>query len=365
MPRTIGSLFAAGPPVVTPATHETVTKAQLGGPLVHGTNGTVDNIAADEVEALQMIRAFLSYLPNNRWAMPPITEPVAAQSDPKDPYAILRVIPEQNTKPYDPTAYLHHLVDAGSLFEIGTHWAPEIRTFFARFAGMPVAILAGDPRYNAGAIGAKGCDKICRLVGIASTFHLPVVNFVDCPGFSVGTLGWCSLWDLRDRSLVGSNPRSLCVRFARIAEKSATIRAGAKLTVTTFESRVPWFTCVVRKAFGVAAGILVARGDGDDAQTNVRVAWPSGEWGSLPLAGGVEAAFKGQLEAITDLREREKERVRLGNQLQSISSPVRSAEAFDIEEIISPLDTREQIVEWLKVVYGGLREQRMGERTLT
>jgi acetyl-CoA carboxylase carboxyltransferase component len=162
MPSDIGSLFAAGPPVVTPATHETVTKAQLGGPLIHCTNGSVDNPARDEIEALQMIQRFLGYLPSNRWTMPPFTNPAEPESDPADPYALLRVIPESNTKPYDPLAYLSLLADAGTIFEIGPMWGQEIRTYLARFGGMPVAVLCGDPRFTAGAIGAKACDKICR-----------------------------------------------------------------------------------------------------------------------------------------------------------------------------------------------------------
>jgi acetyl-CoA carboxylase carboxyltransferase component len=108
--------------------------------------------------------------------MPPFTNPAEPEVDPKDPYAILRVIPESNTKPYDPLAYLSLLADTGSIFEIGPLWGQEIRTYLARFGGMPVAVLCGDPRFTAGAIGAKACDKICRLVGIASTFHLPVLN---------------------------------------------------------------------------------------------------------------------------------------------------------------------------------------------
>lgn len=145
--------------------------------------------------------------------MPPILPGRPAPTNPADPYALLSVIPESNTKPYNPFDYLTLLADADSIFEIGSNWAQEIRTCFARFDGMPCAVLMGDPRHNAGAIGAKACEKLCRMIGIASTFHLPVVNFVDCPGFAVGTK----------------------------AEKEGTIRAGAKLTVAAFESRVPWW----------------------------------------------------------------------------------------------------------------------------
>ncbi|KAI9031975.1 propionyl-CoA carboxylase [Hyaloraphidium curvatum] len=317
-----GQLFAAGPPVVLPATHENLSKAQLGGPNIHGPNGTVDNIVADEREALLHIRRFLSYLPTNRWTMPPLAPPRDPEPN-QDPYAILKVIPENGSKPYDPMDYLRLLADEGSIFEIGIQWGREVRTVLARFGGKPCYVFAGDPRFSGGALGAKACEKLCRAIGIASTFTLPIINFVDCPGFAVGTA----------------------------AERSGTIRAGARLTAVSYDSKVPWYCVVARKAYGVGGGILVARGEGDDPQINVRVAWPSGEWGSLPLAGGVEAAFKGQLEAIKDPGERERERVRIARHLQVISNPVRSAEAFDVEEIVSPLDTRALILDWLETVW--------------
>ncbi|KAI9012339.1 propionyl-CoA carboxylase [Hyaloraphidium curvatum] len=321
-PKTTGQIFAAGPPVVRPATHEDLTKNQLGGVDVHGGNGTADNVAADEADAIAQVRRWLSYLPSNRWSLPPLAPPRDPETDP-DPLALLKIIPPDPSKPYDPMSYLRLVADAGSLFEIGGGWGREVRTLFARFDGKPAAVMAGDPRHEGGAIGADGCEKLCRLIGVAGVFHLPIVNFVDCPGFAVGSK----------------------------AERAGTIRKGSRLTAVAFDSRVPWFTVVARKKYGVAGGILAARGEGGDAMCNVRVAFPSGEWGSLPLQGGVEAAFKGRLEAIKDPAERERKREAIARKLRAVSSPVRSAEAFDVEDIISPLETRTRIVEWLDVVW--------------
>lgn len=142
-------------------------------------NGTVDLIVENEEEAIAAIRRWLSYLPTNRWTMPPMAPAREPASDPSDPYKLLKLIPESNTKPYDPLDYLVLLADEGSIMELGLLWGREVRTFFARFAGFPVVVFTGDPRYSGGALGAKACDKLCRMIGIAGTFHLPIVNFVD------------------------------------------------------------------------------------------------------------------------------------------------------------------------------------------
>jgi len=322
----VGSLFAAGPPVVIHATHETLTKAQLGGPSIHLSNGTFDALASNERDAFALVKRWLSYLPSNRSVLPPVQPaPPAPVELPQMLRDMVDVVPRSRSKPYDPRTYLEVMVDRGTLFEIGEHWGKSIGTFFARINGKPCAILAGDPRYDAGALTANACHKICRIVGISSTFHLPVVNMIDCPGFVVGSR----------------------------AEKEGTIRAGSKLAVVMYESQIPWFTVIVRKAYGVAGGLLVAKADGNverGAGGNVRYTWPFAETGSLPLEGGVEAAFKGQLEQLAP-EERERERSRIYNKIATMQNPLRTAEVFEVEEAVDPRETYHHVREWIDLVY--------------
>lgn len=148
-----GSLYAAGPPVVEPATGEKLSKEALGGVTVHCLNGVMDNPATTEHDAFEQCKKFLSYLPSNRWLMPPFKEPPTGEWPTKeDNEKLLRVIPKLQNKPYDPKDYLDILMDPDSIFEIGPLWGRPHRTFFARVNGKPVAVLASDPRYEGGAI---------------------------------------------------------------------------------------------------------------------------------------------------------------------------------------------------------------------
>ncbi|KXS12233.1 propionyl-CoA carboxylase [Gonapodya prolifera JEL478] len=326
----ISSLFAAGPPMVVHATHERLTNIQLGGCQVMASNGTFDNIASTEEGCFDLIRRFLSYLPMNRWGMPPITPPprreALADWEGADRDRIMRVIPTNRKKPYDPRDYLRCIVDPGSLFEIGTHWGKSHGIFFARICGFPVGIMASDPRFEGGAMTADSANKLGRFAGLCSTFHLPVIDFVDCPGFAIGTK----------------------------AEKAGTVRAGSRLAVTLYESKVPFFVCVVRKGYGVATGVIAGRGHGDveyGGGQDVRVGWISMEVGGPPLEGGIEAAFKRDLEAIKDPQAREKERAKIDASMRALIDPLISAEHFAIEEVIDPRDTRQMVQEWLEIVY--------------
>jgi acetyl-CoA carboxylase carboxyltransferase component len=150
MAADVGQLFVSGPPIVLLGTHENVTKNQLGGAWLQASVGGVDNVGATEIESLQLVKTFLSYLPSNRWTMPPV---IAPGLGPADPEKILSVVPRDRTKPYDPRDYLNEIFDRGSVFEYGTHWGKEHGAFLARLNGKPVAVIASDPRYNAGALG--------------------------------------------------------------------------------------------------------------------------------------------------------------------------------------------------------------------
>lgn len=321
MVEDIGQVFVAGPPVVSHATGEAVDKNQLGGVAVHGPNGSVDMVVGSEHDAMSAIRTFLSYLPSSVWDSPP----VVGAHDPTDRAEdeLASIIPRHRRRPYDSRRLIALVVDEGTFFEIGRAWGRSVVTGIARLAGHPVAVLASDPMQWGGAMTADGADKLRRMVDLADTFHLPVVSFVDQPGFAIGTA----------------------------AERAGTIRRGTSTIAALYQATVPWFSVIVRRTFGVAGAALVDRGDPD-----MRVAWPSADWGSLPLEGGIEAAFRRDLEAAGDP---EKMRAELMESFEAMRSPMRTAEGFGIEEIIDPRQTRSLLCEWVALAYRGLA-RRLG-----
>ncbi len=306
-------IFTAGPPVVAYATHEDVDKEQLGGVEIHGVNGTVDNVARSEEEAFWQIRAFLSFLPRHVGQRAPRR---TSRDDPaRREERLLSVIPRSRRAAYDPFDLIQMVVDTESLFVIGSGWGQSVITALARLDGYPVGVLASDPNQLGGTLTADGSDKMRRFVDLCDTFHLPLVNLVDQPGFAVGVQ----------------------------AEVEATIRRGVTAIAALYQLTVPVFTVILRRAFGVAGAALVDRGEPD-----VRVAWPSGDWGSLPLEGGVEAAYR---RALADSDDPDALREELLAGFEAIRSPFRTADAFDIEEIIDPRDTRPILCEWVNLVW--------------
>ena len=202
------------------------------------------------------------------------------------------------------------VVDRGSFFEIGKEWGKAIIAGLARIDGWPVAVLAGDPYHYGGGWTADTCEKVIRHVDLAQTFHLPVVHLVDCPGFLIGLE----------------------------AEKTGTIRHGVRAMSAIWQSTVPWCAVIVRNVLGVAGA---AHQNG--SRLSYRYAWPSARWGSLPLEGGIEAAYRADLAAADDP---EAKLVEIEERLTQLQSPFRSAEAFWIEEMIDPRDTRRLLCEF-------------------
>ncbi len=205
------------------------------------------------------------------------------------------------------------LVDRDSFFEIGRLWGRSVITGFARLNGWPVALLASDPYFYGGAWTAQASEKVTRFVDLAEIFHLPVVHLVDIPGFLIGLE----------------------------AERTATIRYGVRAMAAVCQASVPWCSIIVRKVFGVAGAAHQNSG-----RYNLRYVWPSGEWGSLPIAGGLEAAYKADIEAAADPAARMAE---IEARLKALTSPFRSAESFIVEEIIDPRDTRRLLCEFAEL----------------
>ena len=306
--RGTAQLFVAGPPVVAAAMGEAPDKEELGGARTQTAAGAVDNEAEDEDDALAQVKRFLSYLPSSVYEAPP----EAQASDPADrrEEELLSIVPRERRKPYKARRILEAVFDQGSVFELGGRYGGSLVTALARLSGRPVGVLASDPRFYAGGLTADASEKLARFVDLCDQFHLPVANFVDQPGFVIGTE----------------------------AERAGTIRRGTRAMYAVYQASVPWVSVLVRKVFGVAGA---AHGNGQGL--NLRYAWPSGDWGSLPIAGGLEAAYRRELEAAEDpvaLRAEIEER------LNAVRSPFRTAERFGVEEIIDPRDTRPLLSDW-------------------
>jgi acetyl-CoA carboxylase carboxyltransferase component len=203
--------------------------------------------------------------------------------------------------------------DRGSFMEIGRHFGRPVITGLARLEGLPVAVLASDPFHCMGAWTADACEKVIRFVDLAETFHTPVVYLCDCPGFMIGLE----------------------------AEKRATIRYGVRAMAAINQSTMPWCTIITRNVYGVAGAAHVPAG-----RFSVRYAWLSGSWGSLPLEGGVEAAYRAEIDAADDKAAKMAE---IAQRLEALKSPFRSAEAFGIEAIIDPRETRPLLCEFARL----------------
>jgi acetyl-CoA carboxylase carboxyltransferase component len=310
MVRGTSQLFAAGPPVVA-RTGQTLTKEELGGSQIHAKNGTIDDEVTTEQEAFARARGFLSYLPSSVHE----AAPRAVCTDPPNRNAeeLISAVPRNARQVYKMRPILEAVTDAGSFFEIGKAWGRSVITGLARLNGWPVAILASDPYHYGGAWTADASRKAIRLIDLAQTFQLPMVHFVDIPGFLIG----------------------------KDAEASGVMRYGTQALVAVRQSTVPWCAIMVRKAFGMA-GLAQRNGSG----AFLRYAWPSARWGSLPIAGGVEAAYRAVIEAAPDPGAK---RAEIEARLETLQSPLRTAEAFGVEEIIDPRRTRSYLTRFAEL----------------
>jgi acetyl-CoA carboxylase carboxyltransferase component len=307
MVKGTSQLFVAGPPVVA-RVGEPVTKEELGGSEIHTRNGAIDDEVASEDEAFDRTRRFLSYLPASVMDLPP-RGPVEDDPERREE-KLLSVVPRDRRRVYKMRSIIEACVDRGSFFEIGRMHGRSAITGLARLDGWPVAILAGDPFHYGGGWTAEASHKVIRFVDMAETFHLPVVHLVDNPGFVIGTE----------------------------SERAATIRHGSRALAAVYQATVPWCSVIIRKVFGVAGA-----SHANHTRLKYRYAWPSGDWGSLPIEGGIEAAYKADLAGADDPDRMLKD---IEERLNRVRSPFRTAEAFLVEEIIDPRDTRPLLCEF-------------------
>jgi acetyl-CoA carboxylase carboxyltransferase component len=327
--RGTAQMMIAGPALVEQASLGQTDREQLGDASVHTSNGSIDDLADTELEAFERARQFLSYLPDNVWQAPARTEtddPVTRSDE-----SLLSAVPRNPREAYDMRKIVRSVVDRDSWFEFGRGWGKPVMTGFARLDGWPVAVFAEDPGRYGGAWTAQAARKVRRLVDLASTFHLPLIHLQDCPGLMIG-------------------PQS---------ERDGTVREATSALLALSQSTSDYCSVVIRRAFGVGGSANKKLG-----ATHFRFAWPSGDWGSLPVEGGIESAYRAELAELDERASQELvESVR--NRLARYRSPFRSAEAFDIEEVIDPRETRTRLCRWAHLVCRAARPRALGPAQVT
>jgi methylmalonyl-CoA decarboxylase subunit alpha len=312
-------IFAAGPPVVERAFGKALTKEELGGAKIAvDMAGTIDNAAADEADCFRQIRQFLSYLPTNVWELPPqvqCEDPVDRCED-----ALADIVPRSTRQAYDMKKLIGLVVDRDTLFEIQPSFGRAIITALARLNGKVVGIIASNPMFG-GIVDYKAARKQGHFVELCDMFHIPLVFFADVPGLMVGAE----------------------------SEANAILREGVRARYVGLQVSVPVFTVIVRKCYGVAGGSAI-----DRRGLNFKIAWPSAEWGSLPVEGGVRAAYKKEIDSAPDPARREKE---IEEELRQLASPFRTAEAFAVEDLIDPRETRPYLCQFIDALQPRLKTQ--------
>jgi acetyl-CoA carboxylase carboxyltransferase component len=300
----------AGPPVVKRLGQD-LSKQELGGAEIQTRAGGVDDAVDTEEEAFARAKRFLSYLPSSVYELPP-TLPCSDGPE-RAEESLMKAVPRSRRQVYKMRPIIEAVVDKGSFFEMTANFGRPIIAGLARLEGRAVLLLASDPFHYGGSWTAEACQKVVRFVDFAETFHLPVVYLMDCPGFMIGL----------------------------DAEKAATIRHGVRAMAAVNQTTVPWCTIIIRNSFGVA-GVVHQPAD----RFSLRYAWPSAYWGSLPLEGGIEAAYRADIEAADDPKAKLKE---IEDRLNKLRSPFRSAEKFWVEEIIDPRKTRSLLCEFVRL----------------
>ena len=327
MPKETAEMFAAGPVVVKRALGREITKQELGGSRVHTRqSGSVDNEGEDERDCMEQICEFLSYMPRNVWELPPYRAP--QDSADRREEELLAIIPRDRRKPYDMRKLIRMVVDDGVFFELTPHFGRCVMTAFARLNGHVVGVVGNNPMIHGGALDGDGADKQTHFMDLCDQFHIPLVFFIDIPGFMVGPA----------------------------AEHSGTVRRGMRTFWMTNQLTVPVLQVYVRRCFGFGGAV-----SGNAARLNLRIGWPSGEWGGIPTEGGVDAAYRRIIEAAPDPAAK---RAEIEETVRHLRSPFATAEALAVEDIIDPRDTRPVLIRFLETA-AATRSYTLGPKTRT
>lgn len=315
MVRNSSYMFITGPEVVKAVTHEDVTFEDLGGAAVHSEISGVCHLAADnEADALYLVRKLLSYIPQNNLEDPPF---IPTQDDPlRMEEALDDIIPDDPQKPYDMRDVIRKVVDDGIFFEIQESFAPNIVIGFARLAGHSIGIVANQPAVLAGVLDIKSSEKAARFVRFCDAFNIPLVTFVDVPGFLPGVS----------------------------QEHGGIIRAGAKLLYAYCEATVPKLTVVTRKAYGGAYDVMSSK----HIRGDINFAWPTAEIAVMGPEGAVNIIFRKELAKAEDAQKRREELVR--EYREKFANPYIAAARGYIDDVIEPHETRPRLINALEML---------------
>ena len=318
-------MFITGPDVIKTVTGESVTQEELGGAHAHITkSGVAHYQATDEQDCLAFARDLLSYLPSNN-----LEEPPRSQSEPQDPAAALAVtdydreldtlIPDSPRQPYDIHTVIEHVLDDEEFLEIHAEFAQNIVVGFGRVDGSPVGVVANQPMHSAGTLDIDAAEKAARFVRTCDAFSVPVVTFVDVPGFLPGT---------------GQ-------------EWGGIIRRGAKLIYAYAEATVPKITIITRKAYGGAYDVMGSKHLGGD----INLAWPTAQIAVMGADGAVDILYRRDLAAIEDPAQRAARRAEKAAEYEdTLFNPYIAAERGYVDAIIRPAETRSQVVRALRTL---------------
>jgi propionyl-CoA carboxylase beta chain len=310
-------MFITGPDVIKTVTGEDVGFEELGGARTHNTrSGNAHYLAADEADALDFVRVLLSYLPSNNLDDPPVLPVKTDLAITAADRTLDTVIPDAANQPYDMHTVLDVVLDEGEFCEIMPHYAPNIVVGFGRLDGQPVGVVANQPMHFAGCLDIAASEKAARFVRTCDAFNLPILTFVDVPGFLPGT---------------GQ-------------EWEGIIRRGAKLLYAYGEATVPKLTVITRKAYGGAYDVMGSKHLGAD----LNVAWPTAQIAVMGAQGAVNILYRQELRDAADPAA---ERVRLVTEYEdALANPYVAAERGYVDRVIPPSATRAELTRGLRLL---------------
>jgi len=309
-------MFVTGPDVIKSVTHEEVSFEELGGAATHGTTSGVAHFAAEsEDECLALIRELMTFLPQNNLEDPPV-RPTADPADRVDE-ELQTVVPDQPNKPYDIKDIVQPVLDDKYFFEVHAGYAPNIVVGFGRIGGRPVGVVANQPAYLAGCLDINASLKAARFVRFCDCFNIPLLTFVDVPGFLPGTA----------------------------QEFGGIIKHGAKLLYAYCEATVPKLTVITRKAYGGAYDVMSSK----HIRGDVNFAFPTAEIAVMGPDGAVSILYKRDMDAAKDPAKLKDEKTR--EYREKFANPYAAAERGYVDEVIEPRDTRRRLIQALDVLH--------------